>query len=97
MAQEDVLGSGWGDDEEEDLYPVGGRISTLGYAYDDSFTREEIEEILSPLMGKDLTIDQYQNNGYDRKYEKYNLPHSGCFKQSRPEIQKDRFRSMQSC
>lgn len=61
MAQEDVLGSGWGDDEEEDLYPVGGRISTLGYAYDDSFTREEIEEILSPLMGKDLTIDQYQN------------------------------------
>ena len=51
-------GFGWGDEEEG--FPVGGNMGGIGYAYDDSFTQEEVEQILEPLMGSRLQFDAYQ-------------------------------------
>ncbi len=50
---------GWGDDEEE--FVVGGNMGGIGYAYDDSFTKEDIEAILAPFMGNNLQFDDYKN------------------------------------
>ncbi|MBQ9478600.1 MAG: Hsp70 family protein, partial [Selenomonadaceae bacterium] len=54
------VSSGWDEDEEDNDFPIGGNISSTGYAYDDTFTVEEIEEILSPFMGTHLTFDDYK-------------------------------------
>lgn len=51
--------SGWWD-EEEDL-PVGGNIGTTGYAYSDSFTAAQLEDIWRGFMGEELSFDDYKN------------------------------------
>lgn len=50
--------SGWGDEEEG--FPVGGTINSTGYAYDETFTTEEIEKILLPFMGADLKFEDFK-------------------------------------
>ena len=50
-------GFGWGANED---FPVGGNMGGIGYAYDDSFTQEEVEQILEPLMGSRLQFDAYK-------------------------------------
>jgi len=58
----DALGSndsGWWDDEED--YPVGGNIGTTGYAYSDSFTAAQLEDIWREFMGEELSFDDYKN------------------------------------
>lgn len=52
-------GFGWDSDEDEG-FPVGGNMGGIGYAYDDSFTQEQIEKILEPLMGNRLQLDAYK-------------------------------------
>lgn len=52
-------GFGWDSDEDEG-FPVGGNMGGIGYAYDDSFTQEQIEKILEPLMGSRLQLDAYK-------------------------------------
>lgn len=52
-------GFGWDADEEEG-FPVGGNMGGIGYAYDDSFTQEQVEKILEPLMGSKLQFDAYK-------------------------------------
>lgn len=49
---------GWGDEEG---FSVGGNIHNTGYAYDDTFTQEEIEDILSVFMGNELKYDDYKH------------------------------------
>ncbi len=51
--------SGWDDEDDEIEIPIGGNMG-IGYAYDDTFTKEEIEEILSVFMAKDLTFSDYK-------------------------------------
>jgi len=51
--------SGW-DDEEEGEFAVGGSMGGSGYAYDDTFTRNEIESILEKLMGTELVFSDYK-------------------------------------
>lgn len=49
---------GWGDEEG---FSVGGNIHNTGYAYDDTFTQEEIEDILSVFMGNEMKYDDYKH------------------------------------
>jgi len=49
--------SGWGDEEDFD---VGGNMGGTGYAYDDTFTKEQVESILSVFMAYDLKYDDYK-------------------------------------
>lgn len=51
--------SGWWDEDED--FPVGGNIGTTGYAYSDSFTAAQLEEIWREFMGEDLNFDDYKN------------------------------------
>ena len=51
--------SGWWD-EDEDL-PVGGNIGTTGYAYSDSLTSAQLEDIWRVFMGDELKFDDYKN------------------------------------
>lgn len=44
VADDDFI---WYDEE----FPVGGNMGGIGYAYDDSFTQEDVEKILQPFMG----------------------------------------------
>ena len=46
---------------DDDSYPVGGTISVTGYAYDDSFSEQEIEEIFDGFMGRGLRYDDYRH------------------------------------
>jgi hypothetical protein len=51
-------GGGWGDESVES--PAGGRLH-IGYAYDDNFTKDEFERIVTPLMGNNLRYDDYKH------------------------------------
>lgn len=51
--------SGWWEEEED--FPVGGNIGTTGYAYSDSFTAAQLEEIWREFMGEELNFDDYKN------------------------------------
>jgi len=51
--------SGWWEEEED--FPVGGNIGTTGYAYSDSFTAAQLEEIWREFMGDELNFDDYKN------------------------------------
>ncbi len=53
-------GSGWDDDEEEITIPTGGSMGGIGYPYDDTFTKDEIESVLSSFMGKSLKYEDYK-------------------------------------
>ena len=50
----------WGD-EGTDKYNVGGNISATGYAYDDNFTTQELENVWQKFMGEDFSFDDYKN------------------------------------
>lgn len=54
--------SGW---DADDVFDVGGNVGATGYAYDDIFTKEELEEIIAPLMGYDFQYSDYQNMTYE--------------------------------
>lgn len=59
----DDYNSGWFDDDEcnnENSFDVGGNIHSIGLAYDDTFSQEEIENILSVYMADDLKFDDYK-------------------------------------
>lgn len=46
----------WYDEE----FPVGGNMGGISYAYDDSFTQEDVEKILQPFMGQSLQFADYK-------------------------------------
>ncbi len=72
----DDYSSGW-DDEEEDMgFPVGGNMGGIGYAYDDSFTKEEIEGILQRFMGENIHYNDYKRTNYINK--KYYVSYFRC-------------------
>ncbi len=50
------------DDEDEEItFSVGGNMGGIGYSYDDTFTKEEIETILSSFMAEELNFNDYKN------------------------------------
>ena len=51
--------SGWWNEDED--FPVGGNIGATGYAYDDTFTTAQLEEIWRDFMGEELQFDDYKN------------------------------------
>lgn len=53
--------SGWDDPDDEIDFPVGGNMGGIGYSYDDTFTREEVESILSGFMAKELSYNDYKH------------------------------------
>ena len=55
-----VASSGWDSEDEEENFPVGGNIAVTGYAYDDLFTTQEIEDVLRPFMGEGLKFEDYK-------------------------------------
>lgn len=58
----DDSGFGWDDDDEsEETFDVGGNMGGIGYAYDDSFTKESVEDILKHFMGNNLQLADYKN------------------------------------
>lgn len=52
--------SGWDDPEDEIEFSTGGNMGGIGYSYDDTFTQEEIEGILSCFMATGLVYDDYK-------------------------------------
>ena len=52
--------SGWWGDEEED-FPVGGNIGTTGYAYSDTFSAAQLEDIWRGFMGEELQFNDFKN------------------------------------
>ena len=52
--------SGWDDDDEEIEITTGGNMGGIGYSYDDTFTKDEVEDILSTFMASDLTFYDYK-------------------------------------
>lgn len=49
----------WGD-EDIDNYTVGGGIGATGFAYDDAFTIQELENVWEKFMGKNLSFDDFK-------------------------------------
>ena len=52
--------SGWDEDDEEMEFTVGGSMGGSGYAYDDTFTKDEVEHILEVFMASELVFDDYK-------------------------------------
>ncbi|MBQ7522346.1 MAG: Hsp70 family protein, partial [Clostridia bacterium] len=52
------------DDNGEIEIPVGGNVSYTGYSYDDTFTKTEIEKILSVFMADALVFEDYKDLRY---------------------------------
>lgn len=61
MKNSDYGSSSWDDDDEEIKINTGGSMGSIGYAYDDAFTKDEIEHILAQFMGNGLKYDDYKN------------------------------------
>lgn len=59
--EEYIIDSGWDDDDDDDDFLVGGNMGGIGYAYDDSFTKEELENILETFMAPNLKFENYKN------------------------------------
>ena len=58
---DDDSGDGWnGWDDGPSGFPVGGNIAGTGYAYDDTFTAEEVEGILKGFMAENLGYQDYK-------------------------------------
>ena len=51
--------SGWWEEDED--FPVGGNIGTTGYAYSDSFTAAQLEDIWREFMGEELQFNDFKN------------------------------------
>lgn len=56
----DDYDSGWDDPDDEIEIPTGGNMGGIGYSYDDTFSKDEVEDILSVFMAKELSYDDYQ-------------------------------------
>lgn len=52
--------SGWDDPDEETGLSAGGSMGGIGYSYDDTFKKEEVEKILSVFMAPELSYDDYK-------------------------------------
>ena len=52
--------SGWDDEDEEILITTGGNMGGIGYSYDDTFSKEEVEAILDVFMARELKFDDYK-------------------------------------
>lgn len=50
----------WGNSEYPEEINVGGNIHGTGYSYDDTFSKAEIEDILSVWMGNELVFNDFQ-------------------------------------
>lgn len=55
----DDYDSGWDDPDDEIEIPTGGNMGGIGYSYDDTFSKDEVEDILSVFMAKELSYDDY--------------------------------------
>ena len=53
--------STWDDDDESIIINTGGSMGGVGYSYDDKFSKEEVEKILSSFMGNELKYSDYKN------------------------------------
>lgn len=56
----DHYDSGWDDPDDEIEIPTGGNMGGIGYSYDDTFSKEEVEGILSCFMAPGLYYDDYK-------------------------------------
>lgn len=56
----DDYDSGWDDPDDEIEIPTGGNMGGIGYSYDDTFSQEEVEDILSVFMASELIYDDYK-------------------------------------
>lgn len=52
--------SGWDDEEEEITFDVGGSMKGIGYSYYDTFTKEEVENILKPFLAEEISFSDYK-------------------------------------
>lgn len=52
--------SGWDDEEEDIELTTGGNMGGIGYSYDDTFTKEEVEKILSIFMASHFVFEDYK-------------------------------------
>lgn len=57
---EDYDYSGWDDPDDEIEIPTGGNMGGIGYSYDDTFSKDEVEKILSVFMAPELTYGDYK-------------------------------------
>lgn len=51
--------SGWDDEDENVEIDTGGSMGGIGYAYDDTFSQEELESILDVFFGRELSYEDY--------------------------------------
>ncbi|MBE5936881.1 MAG: Hsp70 family protein [Lachnospiraceae bacterium] len=56
----DDYNSGWDDPDDEIEIPTGGNMGGIGYSYDDTFSKDEVEDILSVFMAKELSYEDYK-------------------------------------
>jgi molecular chaperone DnaK (HSP70) len=56
----DDYDSGWDDPDDEIEIPTGGNMGGIGYSYDDTFSKDEVEDILSVFMAKELSYEDYK-------------------------------------
>lgn len=56
----DDYASGWDDPNDEIEISTGGNMGGIGYSYDDTFSKDEVEEILSVFMASELSYDDYK-------------------------------------
>lgn len=63
--------SGWDDDDDDIEINIGGNMGGIGYSYDDTFTKEEVEEIVEPFMAKELVFDDFKE--LDKVKNNYNI------------------------
>lgn len=53
--------SGWDDDDDEIELITGGNMGGIGYSYDDTFAKDEVEGILSVFMATELSYHDYKH------------------------------------
>ena len=83
--------SGWWDEEED--FPVGGNIGTTGYAYSDTFTANQLEEIWKDFMGEELKFDDYKNlAAIDAHKKNIILPILDVLKKASEKLKTDNFK-----
>lgn len=56
--------------DDDKIYECGGLLGN-GYSYDDSFTKLEYEDVVAPLMGYDLKLEDYKT--IDKITDTYNI------------------------
>lgn len=56
----DDYDSGWDDPDDEIELTTGGNMGGIAYSYDDTFTKDQVESILSVFMASELTYNDYK-------------------------------------